>query len=1292
MKRTLTLLTFLGHLLLFSQNQKQFVVEWNGIKTLSTGSHAMELPSFSDDNYSYDASKGLKFVSQWPISGDVNQPSVRITQIEYEPISLAELKDLPLALIPDNVNLDLRTSIARDDKTAFLALSPIIKRGNSYEKVTFFSITYSENNTNATYTRGPNSITHSLLASGDWYRFYVDTTGVFKLSKGFLERLGMNLNGINPQEIKIYGNGGKMIPYSNAAPYPIDPEENAILVVGEEDGVFNDSDYILFFAQGPNGWDAEKETNINCYNSKTYYYITAGSGNGKRIQPMNQSTGTPDFVVDTFEEYQYHETDDYNLVQVGRRWFGNRFGVETTRSFEFEFPDLVTTEPIQLKVVLASTSETSTSMDVSFNGSQISTLTLPGVSGSTLASGTQYNGSVNSGTSTVNVTLDFNNAGNPSALAYVDFISLEATRSLTFSGKQYVFRKRETALQPGIAQYNLSNASNVQQVWEVTDIYNVTSIDNTDAGATFSFNATAGTQREFVIVSSQDYYEPKIDGITQIENQNIKGTIFNNSQGVFQDIDYLIVAPSYLLTQAERLAQINRDVYGLNVKVLTLQAIYNEFGVGSQDIGAIRNAVKYIYDNASVPDNRIKYLCLFGDTSFDYKDRLRNNTNIVPSWHSYNSFNLTNAFVSDDFFGMMDPAEGSMSTFDKLDIAVGRMIIDSPQQAKEMVDKVELYHKNTSMGNWRNSFVVVSDDVDTASEDELEQTTDSIGNLVAANKPFINVTKIHSDAYQQQSTSGGDRYPDVKEAMVSAIEKGALVVNYFGHGGEDGLAHERIFQKPDILDLNNLCKFNCFVTITCEFTRFDNPLRPTAGELTFWNTQGGSIGLITTTRQIFVSTGIAFNYILEEYLFSYNSTDAYEDYEYPSMAEALRLTKVNPSISGREQRLLVFFIGDPAMKLAIGAPNIELTHINDVPLGQNTDNLAALSRVKLSGRVTDPNGNLMAGYNGTLSATIYDKDIQRQTLGNDGTQIGGQVFIMDYETLGPVIFRGQASISNGLFEFEFVVPRDIAIPLGTGKVSFYATNEDLTQDNTGASVDEVVVGGINDNAPEDNQGPVIQLYMNDENFVSGGITNESPILLAKLQDENGINTASGIGHDITAILDGDETNPFIVNDYYETEVDDYQRGTVSYPLRNLEPGLHTLTFKAWDVYNNSSTAEIQFMVFDEDKKLVVENVLNYPNPFVNYTEFWFNHNSSAPLDVSVQIFTVSGKLVKTINTQTNGGDCCNQGSSSLSRDIVWDGRDDFGDKIGKGVYVYKLTVFSPALNKKVEKIEKLVIL
>ena len=542
------------------------------------------------------------------------------------------------------------------------------------------------------------------------------------------------------------------------------------------------------------------------------------------------------------------------------------------------------------------------------------------------------------------------------------------------------------------------------------------------------------------------------------------------------------------------------------------------------------------------------------------------------------------------------------------------------------------------------------------------------------------------------TSAGGERYPKAKETFINAIEKGALVVNYFGHGGEDGLMQERILEIPDAQNLSNVCRLNCFVTVTCEYTKFDNPFRKTAGEYTYWNKTGGAIGLITTTRQIFVSTGITFNNILEEYLFSFSDNDNYQDYEYPSMAEALRLTKNDPSISGIGQRRLVFFIGDPAMKLTFPKPNIRLTKINDVPVGQATDTLKALSHAKLSGEVTDISGNVLSSYNGTLSTTIYDKELDRQTLANDGTRLAGQLIKLDYTTLGEIIFRGQASITNGQFEFDFVVPKDIGIPVGYGRVSFYAKTESPIQDQAGVSINVLEIGGLNENAAEDNTGPTVTLYMNDENFVSGGITNESPSLLAKLEDENGINTASGIGHDIVAIIDGDETKPFVLNDYYQTEVDDYQKGTVSYPLRNLEPGLHTLTLKAWDVYNNSSITEIQFVVFDKDQELVINNVLNYPNPFVSYTEFWFNHNSSDPLDVSIQIFTVSGKLVRTLNGQTNTAECCNKGASSLSRDIIWDGRDDFGDKIGKGVYIYKLTARSNLLNKKVEKIEKLVIL
>jgi hypothetical protein len=1294
MRKKFLLLLYITCVSVFAQQQK-FEINWETSQKISGGSYTLEIPSFNKENLSFSFEDGLLFVSQWPISNTINESSVTISNITYASISRFELKDLNIETIPTQLKYSLKNSAAREKQFAVFQLTPIIKDANgSYKKITSFQINYSiGGNTNRQVSTkkvgNAKIISNSVLETGEWYRFYVDTTGVFKLSKSFLQRLGVKVNNIDPRTIKVFGNGGRMIPYSNSVTYPFDVQENAIKFVGEEDGVFNNEDYIVFYAQGPKEYNVESNTNINCYTDKAYYYINVGSGTGKRIQSFTQPAGPVDMVINTFHEYKFHEVDKYNIAFLGRRWFGERFDVNNNRTFTFNFPDLVTSEPIVLRTYVAAVSSTATSMQLTVNGANVSTLSIAGASSPSLANESSYSNNVNVNASKITVGLNFQNNGNPSALGYLDYISITATRALNFDKKQFQFKNNTVASASGIGQYNIANASQLSEIWDVSDIYNVSDFINTDAVSNLSFTSNLGTLKTYVAVTSLDYFEPKFDSKTTISNQNIKGTVFLNSQGVFQDVDYIIVAPDNMLIQAERLAQINRNQYNLNVKVFGLNEIYNEFSSGNQDIGAIRNLVKYVYDNASVPDKKIKYLCLFGDGSFDYKDRIPNNTNIVPSWHSYTSFNLTSSFVSDDFYGMMDDNEGTMATSDKLDVAVGRILADTPLRAKELVDKIESYYKQEAFGSWRNNFVVVSDDVDKDWEGILQETTDNVGNLVIQNKPFMNVVKIHSDAFKQESSAGGNRYPQVNNEFVNAIDNGALVVNYFGHGGEDGLAQERILLKPNIESLRNYNKLNCFVTVTCEFTKFDNPYRETAGEFTYWSKQAGAIGLITTTRQIFVSFAISFNNLLGQYLFSYSDNDTYSDYEYPTMAEALRLTKNDPAISGQSQRRLVFFIGDPAMKLAFSKPNIRLTKINDVPIVQSTDTLKALSYVKLAGEVTDISGNLLNNYNGILSTTIYDKDIDRQTLANDGTTLNGQLVKLDFKTSGEIIFRGQASVKNGQFEFDFVVPKDIGIPVGFGKVSFYSKNGALLEDQAGASVNTVKIGGLNDNAAEDNIGPVITLYMNDENFVSGGITNESPTLLVKLEDSNGINTASGIGHDIVAILDGDETNPYVLNDYYQTELDNYQKGIVSFPFRDLAPGLHTLTIKAWDVYNNSSIAEIQFIVYDKDEVLKINNVLNYPNPFVNYTEFWFNHNSSAPLNVSIQIFTVSGKLVRTLNGQTSGGAITN---SSLSRDIIWDGRDDFGDRIGKGVYIYKLSVHSDLLNKKVEKIEKLVIL
>jgi hypothetical protein len=594
-----------------------------------------------------------------------------------------------------------------------------------------------------------------------------------------------------------------------------------------------------------------------------------------------------------------------------------------------------------------------------------------------------------------------------------------------------------------------------------------------------------------------------------------------------------------------------------------------------------------------------------------------------------------------------------------------------------MVQKVMEYHDEKSYGRWRNNFVIYSDDADNSTDATLQVGLNDLADELTAQKPFVNVKKIHTDAYVQEVAAGGERYPEAKKDFLDALQLGALVFNYFGHGNEEFLARERLFEKLEAQNLTNRYRYPLFVTITCEFTRFDDPNRPTGGEYMYWNKAGGAIGLIATTRQIGVSTGFTMNNLLTEALYAYGSTN------YPTIAEALRLTKI---ATGSDNRRVVFFIGDPALKLAIPKSKIVLTKVNDVPVNQPLPVLQALSIVKIAGEVRNENDQLLSNYSGDLAVQFFDKPINRSTLGNDGITDSNGLIIMNFVTLGETLFRGNATVENGKFEFSFVVPQDIRIPVGTGKISFYAKTEGTPiEDQTGVDL-SVQVGGVNSNAPVDTTPPTLRLHMNDESFISGGITNCSPVLLAFLSDANGINTASGIGHDLVAILDGNESNPYVLNEYYETENNDFTKGIIRFPFRDLTPGLHTLVVKAWDVYNNLITTEIQFNAICSEEGLRIEKVLNYPNPFVSYTEFWFNHNMPfEPLEVQVQILTVSGKLVKTIQQQvlTDG---------FLSRSVTWDGKDDFGDKIGKGVYVYKLTVKSLTTGKSVDKYEKLVIL
>lgn len=1276
MRKIFLVLLVLLPLVSFAQISGDINIEWIEKKEMTFGNYKVAIPQFTGNSFHYDASnKTLLFTLKIKEPVSFKEGKIQITNINYESISLAQIGDLSYENIPKTINSSLIVSNSRDIQEAFINLSPIIKDDFGLKRIKSFSYEIESNTLRtARINSALNTISNSVLASGNWFRFYVEKSGVYKISKKFLQDLGLDINNVDPRKIKIFGNGGRMLPLLNSIYYPNDLIENAIQINGEGDGVFNNEDYILFYAEGVDTWNQESKTNLNLYENKSYYYITTHGSDGKRIQPLVQPIGNNIQNLTTFDDYQFHELDLINIARLGRQWFGESFEVKNEQEFEFNFPNIDTSAPVKIILTAASAAFTPTSFVVIANGNTAGSITFPALN---IGSDTEFfsnslsNNSSFIGAESIKIKLKYDNNGVPGSKGFLDNIRLFAKRKLQGYGKQFHFQYDQSVSNIGIVNYQFSNAAGINQVWDVTDLYNITKIENPGQNA-LSFKANLGELRKYIALDSNDYYTPLKESKSKIVNQNLKGTLFKNNQGQFQDIDYVIITPSFLLSQAEKLANFHRTYSKLNVKVISLELIYQEFASGKQDVAAIRNCIKYIYDNASSNEKRIKYINLFGDASYDFKDRITNNTNVVPIYHALKS-NTTgeSSFASDDFFGLMHPSEGNITSFfGGIDIAVGRMLVNDAKQADEMVNKVIEYHDKKSYGSWRNNFVLISDDSDEVSDATLQSRQNKLAETISSEKPFLNIDKIFLDSYSQEASAGGNRYPKARTDFFNAFEKGALVFNYLGHGGEDGLSSERIWEKSDGQNLSNQFKYPLFITLTCEFSRFDNPFRPTAGEYTYWNPKGGAIAMITTIRSIGQTSAENFNDVLTKNLLSYGSN------QYSSIAEALRISKnSNPNSATN----VVFYIGDPAIMLAIPKPKIRLTKVNDVSIDQPIDDFKSLSKIKLNGDITDENNDLLSTYNGEVSTTIFDKTISRVTYNNDGFSPP-----MIFNVLGETIFRGNASVTNGQFEFSFVVPRDIRVPIANGRISFYAKGNNQLENKTGFD-SSIKIGGINENAIADNINPRVKLYMNDETFVSGGITNESPFLVAILEDENGINTASGIGHDIVAILDGDVSNPFVLNDYYQTKLDDFTHGTLRFPLRKLSPGLHTIAFKAWDVYNNPVTAEIQFIVAGDDA-ITLTHVLNYPNPFVNYTEFWFTHNRPyEPLEVQIQVMTITGKIVWTKNQiiATEG---------FLSKEITWNGKDDFGDSLGKGIYVYKLTVKSTLTNMKSEKFEKLVIL
>jgi len=1154
--------------------------------------------------------------------------------------------------ISEKINIKSKVHYARGIPFLQISFLPLKKElSGKLLKLIEFDIKIIKNKkTEILKPKGLKNVTNSVLSSGTWKKIRIKQSGVYKITFAQLQNMGFE----NPQNIRIFGNASGWLPMIAGNDRPDDLIENDILVKDNT---------VYFYGQGPDKWNYDSGNDRfvpihHFYSEYAYYFLTDDYNSGYNNNIKNESSSSlPETqTVTSYDAYAVHEIDNLHIEDTGRRMFGESFDIDNNQSFNFSFPNLTAYNNSFVYVRTASNSSDSY-FSVSANGSS-GTIIFGYIGDHDYADVgvSEFNFTAPTGNSlSVNLTYHQNS---PAAQAWLDYIYVNTKCQLKYSDGQFSFRNKETFGAGKISKYILSNAGSGVTVWNITDKTRPVKVNTNISGDNQIFKLTGDVLHEFIAFDNSSYLTPDLENVEDVLNQNLHATSGTTDMIIITNPDFLV--------QANELKDIHVQKDNMNVRVVTTQQVYNEFSSGAADFSALRDYAKMVYERAS-GDDTLRYLCLFGDGSYDNRSGEGIHGNYMITYQQSNSVSIGSSLVTDDFFGFLDDGEGDLGTSltGLLDIGIGRIPVSTSDQAEEYIAKVNRYLNPATFGDWRNQLSFIADD---ENNNIHMHDADGYTESIKTKYPYFNIEKIYLDSYTQYTVSGGQRYPDVNTAINNRVQKGALLINYTGHGGEQGLAHERIMTISEIDSWRNFDKLPLFVTATCEFTRFDDYQFLSAGEHVFLNSRGGAIALFTTARIAWIYA----NDSLSKYFYK-NVFESFSNGKPYCLGDIIRKTKVDYSSN---QILIFFLMGDPALQLGYASDNQVITNtINGHPVTQ-IDTLKALSKASFNGSVTDKNGNKLTDFDGFVYPTVFDKEITVNTLNNDDNGV------FTYKDRNNVVYKGKAKVINGDFNFEFIVPKDILLNVDTGKVSYYAENGNT--DAKGYSFD-FLVGDISDNYEEDNIGPEINLYMNDENFVSGGMTDVNPRIFAKLFDEHGINTASGgIGHDITAVIDDDIQNIIVMNDDYRADEGTYKNGTLEHFLFDMEPGEHKLKFKAWDVYNNSSEEFLDFVVI-ETKELSIDKLLNYPNPFTTHTEFWFEHNQAGQdLDIIIQIFTVSGKLVKTIE-DTFTADGFRAGPYN------WNGTDDFGNRIGRGVYVYRVKLRN-STGEVAEKFEKLLIL
>ncbi|HRO42492.1 MAG TPA: type IX secretion system sortase PorU [Flavipsychrobacter sp.] len=1179
-------------------------------------------------------------------------PTVKLLKPEFDIVDF-----VPKNAQANNAHkIEIALGMERKRPFAFVRIPAYQQDLNSKKtlQLTSFSLSVEESATAPTPKAKTTTVSESVLSSGNWYKISVAEKGIYKIDFDFIKnKLGVDPSTIDPRNIRVYGNGGTMLSENNAVPIVDDLAENAIEIRDGGDNKFDQNDFVVFYANGPLEWmaDASQKTfyhRTNLYENKSYYFITFDKGAGQRINNQPNATN-PNITVVSYDDHQLHEQDLINAGRFGKRWWGEDFGIDAgkqaTRTFSF---NLGSSDSATFRIAVGSKSSNwMNSFKLNLNGQLIRSLSLGSTSDDRpmAASSAEFRMPVTGGVA--NVELEYASV-DANARGYLDFIEVISRRPLSLGSGFISFRDWKSVGSNNVANFNLSNANANTSVWNVTNPLQPVRMTGNLNGTNFSFAQNADILHEYIAFDGSNFRAPEFE--KKIDNQNLHGT---------SAVDYIIVTHSDFSAAAEKLANFHRQNSGMRVVIATTEQVYNEFASGSQDIGAIRDFARMLYKNAGTDSaNMPRYLLLLGDASYDYKNRITNNSNFVPTYETAESEDGIDGYCSDDYFAFLDDHENiegitsaGKAVVNTMDLGVGRLPIITADAANRLVDKIIRYASPASLGPWRLSTTILADDGD---ENIHFEDGEIMANTVNQHSNLYNESKVYVSALPLVSTPGGLRSPDANKMINDQIFKGTFLMNYNGHGSTTTLAHERILTQDDFNNWRNGDKLPILVTATCSFSKYDDPSYVSAGEQLIIKPDGGAIAMLTTTQLVYQYLNRDMNVdFLNAFFRKYNG-------KWPTFGDAFRIGKnatyINPNESlytlGNFRKFAL--LGDPALTPAFPKHNIHTEAIIDGYSNLPVDTLKALGKYQISGSVKDESGQVLNNFNGRVYVTIYDKVKTANTLTGPSRS---------FKVQNNIIYKGKATVTNGLFSFAFIAPKDINYEMGKGKISYYAENG--VTDGAGSDT-SLSIGGSSDVVETDNDGPIVKPFMNDSLFRDGGLTGSNSVLYVQLFDESGINVSgNSIGHDLTAVLDDDMANPYLLNDYYETAPNDYKRGYAFFPVSGLSDGKHTLRVKAWDMHNNSGEGVVHFEVAG-GQVVRIQNLMNYPNPFSDKTHFVFEHNHPGDdLTVQINIYSTAGYSVRTLTQDFTP-------SGSRSNEIVWDGTDNNGAKLPAGLYVYRL--------------------